>query len=333
MLVRLLFFYAKMRAKVPFVRHTDRKERKENMNAVSVKNLSKKYKEHTAVDGISFDVKEGEFFAFLGENGAGKSTTINILCTILEKSEGDVEIFGHRLGAEDDAIRDKIGIVFQNSVLDPKLSVKENLLSRASYYGLSKAEVKKRLEPFMDRFELKEIWNRAYEKLSGGQRRRVDIIRALLNDPKILFLDEPTTGLDPMSRKIVWDYIEYLRKEKQMTLFLTTHYMEEVRDADRVVVIDKGRIIAEDSPLGLKNRFTTSKLIWYTDRGADKEKLLEGMEFDYDGDHYTVKLSPEGETGLTEYLYENRDIITDYEVIKGTMDDVFLTLTGRKMGE
>ena len=303
------------------------------MNAVSVKNLTKKYKEHTAVDGISFDVKEGEFFAFLGENGAGKSTTINILCTILEKSEGDVEIFGHRLGAEDDAIRDKIGIVFQNSVLDPKLSVKENLLSRASYYGLSKSEVKKRLEPFMDRFELKEIWNRAYEKLSGGQRRRVDIIRALLNDPKILFLDEPTTGLDPMSRKIVWDYIEYLRKEKQMTLFLTTHYMEEVRDADRVVVIDKGRIIAEDSPLGLKNRFTTSKLIWYTDRGADKEKLLEGMEFDYDGDHYTVKLSPEGETGLTEYLYENRDIITDYEVIKGTMDDVFLTLTGRKMGE
>lgn len=303
------------------------------MNAVSVKNLTKKYKEHTAVDGISFDVKEGEFFAFLGENGAGKSTTINILCTILEKSEGDVEIFGHRLGAEDDAIRDKIGIVFQNSVLDPKLSVKENLLSRASYYGLSKAEVKKRLEPFMDRFELKEIWNRVYEKLSGGQRRRVDIIRALLNDPKILFLDEPTTGLDPMSRKIVWDYIEYLRKEKQMTLFLTTHYMEEVRDADRVVVIDKGRIIAEDSPLGLKNRFTTSKLIWYTDRGANKEKLLEGMEFDYDGDHYTVKLSPEGETGLTEYLYENKDIITDYEVIKGTMDDVFLTLTGRKMGE
>ena len=160
-----------------------------------------------------------------------------------------------------------------------------------------------------------------------------DMVMALLNDPKILFLDEPTTGLDPMSRKIVWDYIEYLRKEKQMTLFLTTHYMEEVRDADRVVVIDKGRIIAEDSPLGLKNRFTTSKLIWYTDRGADKEKLLEGMEFDYDGDHYTVKLSPEGETGLTEYLYENKDIITDYEVIKGTMDDVFLTLTGRKMGE
>ena len=303
------------------------------MNAVSVKNLTKRYKEHMAVDSISFDVKEGEFFAFLGENGAGKSTTINILCTILEKSEGEVEIFGHRLGAEDDAIREKIGIVFQNSVLDPKLSVKENLLSRASYYGLSKAEVTKRLAPFMDRFELKEIWNRAYEKLSGGQRRRVDIIRALLNDPKILFLDEPTTGLDPMSRKIVWDYIEYLRKEKQMTLFLTTHYMEEVRDADRVVVIDKGKIIAEDSPLGLKNRYTSSKLIWYTDIGAEKEKVLKDLEFSYDGDHYTVRLSPEKEAELTQYLYENKDIITDYEVIKGTMDDVFLTLTGRKMGE
>ncbi len=303
------------------------------MNAVSVKNLSKRYREHPAVDNISFDVKEGEFFAFLGENGAGKSTTINILCTILEKSEGDVEVFGHKLGKEDDIIREKIGIVFQNSVLDPKLSVKENLLSRASYYGLSKADVIKRLEPFMDRFELREIWNRAYEKLSGGQRRRVDIIRALLHDPKILFLDEPTTGLDPMSRKIVWDYIEYLRKEQKMTIFLTTHYMEEVRDADRVVVLDKGKIIAEDTPLGLKNRFTSSKLIWYTDRGADKERVLEGMESDYDGDHYTVKLFPEKEAGLTQYLYENRDVITDYEVIKGTMDDVFLTLTGRKMGE
>ncbi len=303
------------------------------MNAVSVKGLTKRYQEHPAVDNISFDVKEGEFFAFLGENGAGKSTTINILCTILEKSGGEVEIFGHELGREDDAIREKIGIVFQNSVLDPKLSVRENLLSRASYYGLSKAEVSRRLEPFMDRFELKEIWNRAYERLSGGQRRRVDIIRALLNDPKILFLDEPTTGLDPMSRKIVWDYIEYLRKEKKMTLFLTTHYMEEVRDADRVIVIDRGKIIAEDSPLGLKNRFTVSKLIWYTDKGGDKEKVLEGRDFYFDGDHYIVKIPRDKETYITEYLYKNRDVITDYELIKGTMDDVFLTLTGRKMGE
>ena len=334
MLVGLLFFCFFGCAKVPLVRNTKYfRERKKKMNAVSVKDLTKKYKEHLAVDHISFDVKEGEFFAFLGENGAGKSTTINILCTILDKTEGDVEIFGHRLGKDEDAIRDLIGIVFQNSVLDPKLSVKENLYTRASYYALTKDEVLKRLEPFMDRFELKEIWNRPYGKLSGGQRRRVDIIRALLNDPKILFLDEPTTGLDPMSRKIVWDYIEYLRKEKKMTIFLTTHYMEEVRDADRVVILDKGRIIAEDTPTGLKNLYTTSKLIWYTTKDQEKEKVIEDMEYTYDADHYIIKIPASKGAELTDYLYENKDLITDYEVIKGTMDDVFLTLTGRKMGD
>ena len=193
------------------------------MNAITVKNLTKRYDKTTAVDHISFEVKEGEFFAFLGENGAGKSTTINMLCTIFDKTEGDVQIFDYTLGKDDDKIRENIGIVFQNSVLDGKLTVKENLLTRASYYGISKQEIMKRLNPLMHAFELESIWNRNYEKLSGGQRRRVDIIRALLHDPKILFLDEPTTGLDPMSRKVVWEYIDYLRKEKNMTIFLTTH--------------------------------------------------------------------------------------------------------------
>ena len=177
------------------------------MKIIEVTNLTKKYKEHTAVDGISFEVEEGELFAFLGENGAGKSTTINMLTTILEKTSGKVVIAGHELGKEDDEIRKVNGIVFQNSVLDKKLSVKDNLLTRGSYYGLSKKEVLKRLEPFSERFEMKDIWDRKYEKLSGGQRRRVDIMRALINNPKILFLDEPTTGLDPKSRKLVWDYI------------------------------------------------------------------------------------------------------------------------------
>ena len=193
------------------------------MNAITVNGLVKKYKEHLAVDHISFEVKEGEFFAFLGENGAGKSTTINMLCTLLEKSDGCVKIFDYELGKDDDDIRNSIGIVFQNSVLDNKLTVKENLMTRGAYYGLSKKQIEERLSPFMDSFELKEIWNRKYEKLSGGQRRRVDIVRALLNNPKILFLDEPTTGLDPKSRKVVWDYIEYLRKEKNMTIFFKKH--------------------------------------------------------------------------------------------------------------
>ena len=304
------------------------------MKAVTVKNLTKKYKEHLAVDSISFEVEEGEFFAFLGENGAGKSTTINILCTIFEKTDGEVTVFGHELGIEDDAIRQCIGIVFQNSVLDGKLTVKENLYTRGAYYGLTKAEIKERLKPFMEHFELSEIWNRRYDKLSGGQRRRVDIVRALINNPKILFLDEPTTGLDPKSRKIVWDYIDFLRKERHMTIFLTTHYMEEVKDADRVVILDKGRIVATDTPAGLKNRYTNSKLIWYGDKDERNDSVIEGMDYRYEADHYIIQIPKNGDDfNLTDYLYRRRDEITDYEIIKGSMDDVFLNLTGRKMGE
>lgn len=302
------------------------------MKAITVNNLVKKYKDVTAVDNISFDVNEGEFFAFLGENGAGKSTTINTLCTIFEKTSGEVKIFDYELGRDDDAIRQCIGIVFQNSVLDKKLTVKENLMTRGSYYGLSKNEINKRIDPFIERFELGEIWNRKYEKLSGGQRRRVDIIRALIHNPKILFLDEPTTGLDPMSRKIVWDYIDYLRKEKKMTIFLTTHYMEEVRDADRVVILDKGRIVASDTPAGLKNAYTCSKLIWYVPETVENSKLLTEFEYSYEVDHYIMKI-PNDSFDVTEFLYRHKETIRDYEIVKGSMDDVFLNLTGRKIGD
>jgi len=301
------------------------------MNAITVKNLRKNYDKTTAVDRISFSVKEGDFFALLGENGAGKSTTINILCTILKKTEGEVEVFSYKLGEEDDKIREKIGIVFQNSVLDGVLTVKENLLTRASYYGLHKEEILEHLLPLMQAFELEGIWNKRYEKLSGGQRRRVDIIRALLHNPKILFLDEPTTGLDPMSRKLVWEYIEHLRKEKQMTIFLTTHYMEEVRDADRVVILDKGRIVAEDTPAALKRKYTNTKLIWYAEKCRDNELVLKDMEYSYEADHYIVPLESKEKIHLSEFLYKNRNKIRDYEIVKGSMDDVFLHLTGRKL--
>ncbi|MBQ9199928.1 MAG: ABC transporter ATP-binding protein [Lachnospiraceae bacterium] len=299
------------------------------MNAIKVEHLVKKYKEHLAVDDISFEVNEGELFAFLGENGAGKSTTINILCTILERTSGDVKIFDNELGKADDKIRDLIGIVFQNSVLDGKLTVKENLYTRGSYYGLSKAEIDARLEQFMEVFELKEIWNRKYEKLSGGQRRRVDIIRALINEPKILFLDEPTTGLDPKSRKIVWDYIDYLKKEKRLTIFLTTHYMEETRDADHVVILDKGKIIATGTPTELKTKYASSRLVWYVNESKDNEKLIKDFEYSYDADHYNILFKD----NITEFVYQNKDRITDYEIIKGSMDDVFLNLTGREMAK
>lgn len=299
------------------------------MKIIEVKNLKKNYKNFTAVDGISFDVEEGELFAFLGENGAGKSTTINMLTTVLEKTDGQAFIAGHELGKEDDEIRKINGIVFQNSVLDKKLTVKENLLTRGSYYGLSKKEVLKRLEPFSEKFEMKDIWDRKYEKLSGGQRRRVDIMRALINNPKILFLDEPTTGLDPKSRKLVWDYINYLRREHKMTIFLTTHYMEETRDADHVVILDKGHIVSKGTPAELKSQYAHSKLVWYTAKSEKAEALITSIsdKFIYDADHYNITT----DRAITEFLYENKGEIRDYEYIKGTMDDVFLNLTGKEL--
>ena len=299
------------------------------MKIIEVKDLTKKYREHTAVDGISFDVEEGELYAFLGENGAGKSTTINMLTTVLQKTSGTALICGYELGKEDDEIRKVNGIVFQNSVLDKKLTVRENLITRGSYYGLSKKQVEQRLEPFSERFEMKEIWNRRYDKLSGGQRRRVDIMRALINEPKILFLDEPTTGLDPKSRRLVWDYINYLRKEHGLTIFLTTHYMEETRDADRVLILDKGKIVTMGTPAELKTRYAHSKLVWYTAKSDKADALITKISRKsiYDADHYNI----ETDDNITEFIYEHRDEIRDYEYIKGTMDDVFLALTGKEL--
>ena len=299
------------------------------MNAITVNGLTKKFKDVKAVNDLSFTVGEGQLFAFLGENGAGKSTTINILSTILEKDAGEVRIFDHVLGKEDDEIRNSLGIVFQDSVLDYRLTVKENLFTRGAYYGLDKKKIMKRLEPFMERFELNEIMNRQYMNLSGGQRRRVDIIRALINKPRILFLDEPTTGLDPKSRKIVWDYIDYLKREKNLTIFLTTHYMEETKDADSVVIIDKGKLLVQDTPSRLKSRYASSRLVWYTANSPASDKMLEDFDHYYDSDHYNIRFKD----GITEFLYAHRDAITDYEVIKGSMDDVFLKLTGRTMEE
>ncbi len=299
------------------------------MNVIEVRDLVKKYNEHLAVRGIDFDVKEGELFAFLGENGAGKSTTINILCTILEKTSGSVKICSHELGKEDDLIRKEIGIVFQNSVLDDKLTVKENLFTRGSYYGLTKRQIEERLKEFYERFELEEIMNRKYEKLSGGQRRRVDIIRALLNNPKILFLDEPTTGLDPKSRKIVWDYIDYLRREKGMTIFLTTHYMEETRDANHVVILDKGEVIARGTPAELKSTYASSKFLWYTEKNEENDKTAEMInpKAVYDADHYNILFDGD----ILEVIGKDRSRFRDFEIIKGSMDDVFLNLTGRML--
>lgn len=299
------------------------------MNAIEVQDLTKRYGDHEAVKGISFNVREGEFFAFLGENGAGKSTTINILTTILNKTSGDVKILSDTLGMDDDRIRQKIGIVFQHSVLDDKLTVKENLYTRGSYYGLSHKETAARIESLGESLELSDILRRKYETLSGGQRRRVDIVRALINRPKILFLDEPTTGLDPKSRKIVWEYIDHLRREEGMTIFLTTHYMEETKDADNVVMIDKGRILASGTPAELKKSYTNSRFLWYAPKTAANDRIASSISegFTYDADHYSVPVNGD----IIDILSKSRESFTDFEIIKGSMDDVFLNLTGRAM--
>lgn len=242
-------------------------------NIIEVKNLVKNYKDVHAVNDISFTVEEGSFFAFLGINGAGKSTTINILCTVLEKTSGNVKIGGYDLDKEKNKIKELIGIVFQGSVLDKQLTVKENLESRASYYGLNKKEIAKRIESLTQTFDLSEILKRKYGTLSGGQRRRVDIARALINRPKLLFLDEPTTGLDPKTRLQVWEIIYNLRKETGLTVFLTTHYMEETVDCDNVVIIDSGKIVANDSPHNLK------KIIRQTALFGTRKKILKTIIF------------------------------------------------------
>lgn len=242
-------------------------------NIIEVKNLVKNYKDVHAVNDISFTVEEGSFFAFLGINGAGKSTTINILCTVLEKTSGNVKIGGYDLDKEKNKIKELIGIVFQGSVLDKQLTVKENLESRASYYGLNKKEIAKRIESLTQTFDLSEILKRKYGTLSGGQRRRVDIARALINRPKLLFLDEPTTGLDPKTRLQVWEIIHNLRKETGLTVFLTTHYMEETVDCDNVVIMIRAKLL----PTIL--RIISKKIIRQTALFGTRKKILKTIIF------------------------------------------------------
>lgn len=298
-------------------------------NAIEVKNLVKNYKQVEAVKDISFTVEEGAFFAFLGINGAGKSTTINILSTVLEKTSGSVKISGYDIDKQRDKAKEQIGIVFQNSVLDKQLTVKENLESRASYYGMTGREIKKRVLELSEMFGLDEIMNRRFERLSGGQKRRVDIARALLNNPKILFLDEPTTGLDPQTRVQVWSIIHKLRKTEGLTVFLTTHYMQETVDCDRVIILDNGQILADDTPNNLKKRYAHNNLVWYTEQTEEKDKLLAETDFEHINSAYRIKTKD----STTALQLINKFNMQDFEVIKGDMDNVFLKVTGKRLGD
>ena len=296
-------------------------------NIIEIKNLKKSFGSVKAVNDLSFTVKEGELFAFLGINGAGKSTTINIMCAQLDKDGGSVTIDGKTLEDEPTEIKKKIGVVFQSSVLDKSLSVLDNLESRAALYGITGSAFKKRLAELSQMFELDEIIKRPVGKLSGGQRRRADIARALLHKPKILILDEPTTGLDPQTRKNLWSIISDLRKSENMTVFLTTHYMEEAADADYVVIIDSGEIAAEGTPLELKNKYTGDFITLY---GADESEIAAlGVTSEKIRDAYRLSVSSTAEA--TRLIIKNPQIFKDYEITKGKMDDVFLAVTGKRL--
>jgi len=276
---------------------------------IQVKNLSKNYANVEAVKGISFSVKDGSLFSFLGTNGAGKSTTINILTTLLAKTSGEATVGGYDIDREPDKVRSLIGIVFQDSVLDELLTVKENLAFRGSLYGMTGAKLKKAVDHAIEITDISDYAARPYGKLSGGQKRRSDIARALINTPKLLFLDEPTTGLDPKTRRDIWQMIRDLQKTSGMTVFLTTHYMEEAAESDDIVVINKGEIKAHGTPLELKMQYCSDLVKITLTNGEYIEHKLKT----------TVDALP--------IIEQYKGNIANVEIINGTLDDVFLNLT------
>ncbi len=296
-------------------------------NIIEINNLDKSFQDVHAVNDLSLRVKEGELFAFLGVNGAGKSTTISIMCGMLAKDGGKVFIDGKDVDKDMREITKELGVVFQNTVLDAKLSVKDNLTSRAALYGITGKEAKQRIAHLAELLEFKDILNRTFGKLSGGQKRRVDVARALLNNPKILILDEPTTGLDPEARKALWSVVTSLRKNQNMTVFLTTHYMEEAADADYVVILDSGKISAEGTPLELKNNYTGDFVTIYN---VDEDKI-KALGLPYENIRDAVRIAVKNTKEARDLIVKHPDLFTDFEITKGKMDDVFLAVTGKKL--
>lgn len=294
---------------------------------IEIKNLYKSFGDVKAVQDLSFCVREGELFAFLGVNGAGKSTTISIMCGQQKKDSGSVFIAGKSADDTSGIEKRELGVVFQNSVLDKPLTVRDNLESRAALYGIRGRQLNQRLDELACLLDFENLLGRTVGKLSGGERRRIDIARALLHHPKILVLDEPTTGLDPQTRKLLWDVVESLRKNENMTVFLTTHYMEEAADADYVVILDSGRVAAEGTPLTLKNNYTGDFVTVY---GVNEDTVKSfGLPYQAIRDAYRITVPDTAHAA--QLIKNNSEKIRDFEVAKGKMDDVFLAVTGKAL--
>ena len=294
---------------------------------IRITNLDKRFGSVHAVNDLSFKVKKGELFALLGVNGAGKSTTISIMCGLLKKDGGSAEVCGKNVETDMAEISSKIGVVFQNSALDMHLSVKDNLLSRAGLYGIFGEEAKQRINELAVLLDFKDITGRTVGKLSGGQRRRIDVARALIHKPELLILDEPTTGLDPQTRKKLWDVVENYRKTENMTVLLTTHYMEETADADYVIILDSGKISASGTPLELKNKYTGDFITVYN----TDENVVKALGHPYEKIRDAFRISVKNTEEARDLIVKNPSVFSDFEITKGKMDDVFLAVTGKKL--
>lgn len=299
-----------------------------NQTIIKIENLEKSFGKTKAVRKINLEVYEGSLFAFLGINGAGKSTTISMMYGGLKIDSGRITICGQDVATHLDKIKNQIGVVFQDSVLDKTLTVYENLKFRAGFYGIFGQDFKARYQELEKLFDLAEIKNQKIQKLSGGQKRRVDIARAIIHQPKILILDEPTTGLDPGTRSKVWRIISKLREDLKMTIFLTTHYMEEAADADYVTILDKGRIIAEGTPLELKTQYATDVLHLY---GVDEPEVKK-LKLPYQKIHKDFQIKVKNSAVVTQLIVKNPELFQDFELVKSTLDDVFLAVTKSRPG-
>jgi ABC-2 type transport system ATP-binding protein len=300
-------------------------------NSIEVKNFTKKFGSFTAVDNISFDVEQGTIFAFLGPNGAGKSTTINTLCTIHDKTYGELRINGNDVSLQKDKVRNDIGIVFQESTLDGKLTVEENLKLHCDFYNVPRSEVKKRIDFVLDLVDIMN-WKKApVESLSGGMKRRVEIARGLVHFPKVLFLDEPTTGLDPQTRANVWDYIHELQKQKNITIFLTTHYMEEAEICNKIAIIDHGKIVAHDTPYNLKKKYTSVTMKIKTSNRENLVQYLEEQMLRFKQDDGQTIVYATDVRKVMGIILAFKNTIEDIEVTKGTLNDVFIAITGKEI--
>lgn len=301
-------------------------------SVIEISDLYKSFKDVKVVNGLSFSVRKGELFAFLGVNGAGKSTTINIVSGVLIKDSGSVVVCGKDIDSDPQSVKSKIGIVFQNSVLDKRLSVYDNLKSRAALYGIFGSRLSDRLAEIGDLLELKDLYGRPLYKLSGGQRRRVDIARALVHRPELLILDEPTTGLDPQTRIKVWNVVEKLRKDEGLTVLLTTHYMEEAAVADYVVILDAGLKVAEGTPHFLKTKYAADYIRLYSNINEAMTTFKPlGLAMRRERDFLEIEVKDT--SSVLKLIRSNPKIFNDFEVLKGNMDNVFLKVTGKDIKE